>query len=153
MRRIDGIAELGRFVGGELGASDWLVVDQGLIERFAEVTGDRQWLHTDPARAATGPYRGTIAHGLLILSLLPALAAQVYEITGVVARINYGYDRVRFPQAVPVGSRVRDRVLVRELVAVDTGTRAHLVHTVELEGADRPACVAESIVHLVGIAA
>ncbi|MDK1359461.1 MaoC family dehydratase [Arthrobacter sp. zg-Y1219] len=125
--------------------SDWITIDQDRIDRFADATDDHQWIHTDPERAAAGPFGATIAHGFLILSLLPALASGRMSVDGTVMGINYGLDRVRFPHPVRVNSRVRT---VSELAKVDitpAGVRVISNVTVELEGADKPAAVAESI--------
>jgi acyl dehydratase len=135
-------------VGSELGASDWLTIDQQLIDDFAEVTGDRQWIHTDPVRAADGVFGSTVAHGLLSLSLLPALATQTYRVDGV-SRVNYGYESVRFPAAVRVGSRVRNRV---ELLGVEDASAGHRMttrHVLEIDGETKPGCVAVVITMLV----
>lgn len=149
MRRIDGVEALRSLVGAELGVSPWRLIDQELIDRFADVTDDRQWIHTDPERAASGVFGGTVAHGLLTLSLIPAMAAQTFEITGAAGRINYGYDRVRFPSPVRAGSRIRDRIMVSGVEEAAGGVRVRLTHTVEVESSDRPACIAEGITLLV----
>ncbi len=99
--------ELRAAVGQELGVSDWLEVDQKRIDLFADATGDHQWIHVDPERAAEGPFGSTIAHGYLTLSLLPALVPQILRVEGVRMGVNYGTDKVRFPAPVPVGSRLR----------------------------------------------
>ncbi|WP_167043459.1 MaoC family dehydratase [Salinibacterium sp. ZJ454] len=139
------VESLSAAVGSELGVSGWRTVDQQLVDDFAAVTGDRQWIHTDPARAADGPFGATVAHGLLSLSLLPALATEAYRIDGVTSRVNYGYENVRFPAAVRVGSRVRNRV---ELVSVEpapAGTRLTTRHVLEVDGQSKPGCVAVAI--------
>lgn len=131
--------------GLELGPSRWVDIDQARIDVFAATTEDTQWLHTDRERAATGPFGTTVAHGFLTLSLLPTLW---FEVAGVADRrvtINYGVNRVRFPDAVPPGSRVRARFRVRELVDVEGGQQALLEGTVERDGASKPACVAELV--------
>ncbi|TMU98156.1 MULTISPECIES: MaoC family dehydratase [unclassified Streptomyces] len=132
--------------GSELGVSDWLLIDQERINRFADATGDHQWIHTDVSRAESGPFGATIAHGYLTLSLIPALASQNYRISGARMGINYGLNKVRFITPVRVGSRVRGR---SELLSAETleGGAAQVVWrtTIEVEGADRPACVAESV--------
>ena len=141
---------LANVVGEPLGASGWVTVDQSTIDRFAGATGDDQWIHVDTDRAADGPYGGTIAHGYLVLSLLPALAAQVYEVGGVRAAVNYGLDRVRFPAPVRSGSRVRASfALVSADTVGDGAVRIVVRATVEVEGSTRPACVADTIRHLV----
>lgn len=142
VRGIDGLKNL---VGQELGVSDWLEIDQDRIQLFADATGDHQWIHVDPARAASGPFGRTIAHGYLSLSLLPSMAEQIYRVEGLKMTVNYGLDRVRFPAAVPVGSRLRNRVRLLAAIPSEQGMRAFVKHTVELEGSSRPACVAEQI--------
>lgn len=149
MEEIPGIDALAEWVNREIGVSGWFAIDQVAIDAFANATGDHQWIHSDPERAARGPFGVPIAHGLLLLSLVPQLASEVMHVTGVAARINYGYDHVRFPQSVPVGSRIRDRVAMTAFERVPQAARAHFRHTVELEGSDRPACVADAIVHFV----
>lgn len=145
--RIAGLPALVALTGQELGVSDWVVVDQARIQAFADATGDHQWIHLDAARAAAeSPYKTTVAHGFLTLSLLPMLAAQAFKVEGVAATINYGLNRVRFPAPAPAGSRLRGRF--RLLDVVDQGEGRYLATvaaTVEVEGQDRPACVAESL--------
>lgn len=146
MRVFDSVTDLMAAAGDHLGRSDWLTVDQGTVDAFAETTGDRQWIHTDPERAAAGPYGATVAHGYLVLSLLPSLAAQVYQVREVTATVNYGLNRVRFPSPVRVGSRVRGSVdLVSASPGSAGGTQAVVRVTVEIEGGERPACVAETV--------
>ena len=131
--------------GTELGVSDWLEIDQERIDRFAEVTGDHQWIHVDPIRAESGPFGTTIAHGYLTLSLLPHFALQNYRIEGGRMSVNYGLNKVRFITPVPVGSRLRGRT---ELVTVDeleSGAQLSFRTTIEIEGVERPACVAETL--------
>lgn len=142
------VESLAAQVGSELGVSDWLTVDQKLIDDFAEVTGDRQWIHTDPVRAAGGVFGATVAHGLLSLSLLPALGTEAYRIEGV-SRLNYGYESVRFPAAVRVGSRVRNRVELLDLEQAATGHRMTTRHVLEIDGESKPGCVAVVITLLV----
>ncbi|MCL8025219.1 MaoC family dehydratase [Nocardioides bruguierae] len=135
--------------GTELGTSDWLTVDQARVDAFADATGDHQWIHVDLARAATSTFGGTIAHGFLTLSLLPALGAGVYRFDTPGAVLNYGLDKVRFPAPLPVGRRVRTHVRMAAAEDTGAGVRATLVHTVEIEDHPRPACVAETLVLLV----
>ena len=146
-QRIAGIPALIDRVGGVLGVSDWVAVEQARIDAFADATGDRQWIHVDPERAAReSPYGTTIAHGYLTLSLLPFLASQAFAVDAVGARINYGLNRVRFPAPVPAGRRVR--ASFRLLSVEPQGERRFLVTveaTVELDGGDRPVCVAEML--------
>jgi acyl dehydratase len=130
----------------ELGPSEWLVVEQDRITGFGEHTNDMQWIHTDPARAADGPYGGTIAHGFLTLSLIPYFTAQLRVIEGTRLRINYGLDKVRFPTPVLVGSRIRARSTLIGADLLEDGA-LHMVTrvTVELEGAQKPACIADVV--------
>ena len=148
MKVIDGIAGAKALVGQELGASDWLTVDQALIDSFAEVTGDRQWIHVDRERAASSPFGGTIAHGFLILSLLPRLAAQIYRFENLSARLNYGLERVRFPSPVRSGTRIRLRATIKELTEDDRGARATISATFDSENQPKPACIAEMVIML-----
>ena len=132
-------------VGEELGVGDWLEVTQERINQFAEATGDHQWIHVDPERAAQGPFGTTIAHGYLTLSLIPSLGGGGLPVTGAKMGINYGLDRVRFIAPVKVGSRVRAR---RKLVDVTEGegfVQLKVEVTVEIEGQDKPAAVAETL--------
>lgn len=136
-------------VGSELGVSPWRTVDQERIALFAVATDDDQWIHTDPVRAADGPFGAVVAHGLLTLSLLPAMAADVYTVAGTSGRVNYGYERVRFPAPVRAGNRVRDRIVLDAVDLLPGALRLRTTHTVEIDGEQRPACVAQSITHLV----
>ncbi|MBW1599858.1 MaoC family dehydratase [Streptomyces sp. JJ38] len=141
------VDELREAVGVELGPSDWLEVDQKRIDLFADATGDHQWIHVDPERAAQGPFGTTIAHGYLTLSLLPVLMPQVLRVEGVRMGVNYGVNKVRFPAPVPVGSRLRARVRIAEVSEVgDGGVQCVAQTTVEREGGGKPVCVAESVV-------
>lgn len=146
------LATLPQFVGREVGVSRWVVVDQARIDAFAECTGDRQWIHVDVERAQReSPYGGPIAHGLLTLSLLPMLRSEAGVVPeGVAQTINYGYDRVRFLAPVRAGARVRARV---EVLGVEEREGGHVLlktrNTVEIEGEERPALVADSLVLLV----
>jgi acyl dehydratase len=142
---VSGIDALEELVGKELGVSDWLEVDQDRIQLFADATGDHQWIHVDQERAASGPYGKTIAHGYMSLSLFPALAAQIYRVEGLELTVNYGLDKVRFPTPVPVGSRIRSRIELLTVTPSKRGVQAFVRHTMELEGSERPACVAEQI--------
>lgn len=135
-------------VGTEIGQGRWLDVSQERIDKFAEATGDRQWIHVDPERAASGPFGGTIAHGFLSLSLIPALTAGLTAVDGVAMGVNYGLNKVRFPAPVPVGSRVRGRVELMSLDDVPGGVQLTSRVTVEREGGDKPVCVAEAVTRL-----
>jgi len=129
--------------GTSLGTSPWVVVDQDRIDLFADATGDHQWIHVDPERAAReSDFGGTIAHGYLTLSLINHLLPQVVEVTDVSMGINYGLDRVRFPAPVPAGSRVRAAVELTEVTEVTGGVQTTMAITVECDRADRPVCVA-----------
>lgn len=133
-------------VGKPLGASDWLEITQDRIQRFADATGDHQWIHVDPERAKSGPFGKTIAHGYLTLSLVNFFLPQIVEVRGVSMGVNYGCDKVRFPAPVPVGSRIRG---VGQLVAAEEvkggAVQATVRVTVEVEGSERPACVVDTI--------
>lgn len=147
MRIIENLDALPAWIGQEVACSDWLSVDQTRIQRFADATGDQQWIHTDPARARReSPYKTTIAHGYLTLSLLPHLLDSCLRIDGVGMAVNYGLDRVRFPAPLPVGQRVRARLTLERLQSVAGGVQAHWAATVELEHTDKPVCVAQMLV-------
>ncbi|MCX4662886.1 MaoC family dehydratase [Streptomyces uncialis] len=137
--------ELGAAVGERLGYSDWLEIDQRRVDLFADATGDHQWIHVDPERAAAGPFGTTIAHGYLTLSLLPVLVPQVFQVEGVRMGLNYGTDKVRFPAPVPVGSRLRATAELRKVAEAGGGVQVTAAVTVEREGGDKPVCVAESV--------
>ncbi|MDQ4008667.1 MAG: MaoC family dehydratase [Actinomycetota bacterium] len=149
MRVFNGIDELKEAVGEQLGHSDWHTVTQEKVDQFADATGDHQWIHVDPERAKAGPFGGTIAHGYMTLSLLPMLNAQIYRIDGLTMGINYGTNKVRFPAPVPVGSRVRAGAELVEVTPNAQGAQAVVRTTIEVEGGEKPACVAESVVVLV----
>jgi len=149
MRVLDDLDELAGLTGELLGTSDWLEIDQDRVNRFADATGDHQWIHVDVERAAAGPFGGTIAHGYLTLSLVPYLGAQVFSLETPGAKLNYGVNKVRFPSPVRVGSRVRSHVTMGEVTDLPTGKQLTLRHTVEIEGQDKPACVAETVVLLI----
>ncbi|MFE1381292.1 MaoC family dehydratase [Streptomyces sp. NPDC058740] len=137
--------ELRAGVGEQLGHSDWLEIEQKRIDQFADATGDHQWIHVDPERAAAGPFGRTIAHGYLTLSLLPTLVPQIMRIEGMKMGINYGTNKVRFPSPVPVGSRLRATAVLTEVTEAGGGVQVTATVTVEREGGDKPACVAESV--------
>ncbi|MEV0034692.1 MaoC family dehydratase [Streptomyces sp. NPDC056909] len=137
--------ELRAGVGEPLGHSDWLEIDQKRIDLFAEATGDHQWIHVDPVRAAAGPFGTTIAHGYLTLSLLPLFVPQLVQVENVTMGVNYGTNKVRFPSPVPVGSRLRASAVLTEAVEAGGGVQITTLVTVEREGGEKPACVAESV--------
>jgi acyl dehydratase len=129
--------------GAEFGPSSWIEVPQEKISAFADATGDQQWIHVDPERAAQGPFGSTIGHGYLTLSLIPVMSYEVLPRQDVGMGINYGLNKVRFPAPVPVGSRVRGSFRVDSVEPHDWGFQAQLTATLEREGGDKPVCVAE----------
>ena len=131
--------------GEVLGTSDWLLVDQATVDLFAQATGDDQWIHVDPERAADGPFGGTIAHGYLTLALLPRLSRQLGAVQGAAMAVNAGVNKVRFRRPVPVGSRVRLTSLVASTRRLAAGVHLVLQERIEVEGTDRPACTAETV--------
>ena len=145
MHHFQHLSELQALVGQELGLSDWLLIDQNRIDQFAHATGDHQWIHTDPLRAATGPFGATIAHGFLTLSLLPLLSETCFDVADVVMGINYGLNRVRFVNPVRVGSQLRARSKLLSFEALPGGAQLVVEITVELQGQAKPACVAEAV--------
>ncbi|AOP55406.1 MAG: MaoC family dehydratase [Brevibacterium aurantiacum] len=149
MRTLNGIDEITSLVGTELGSSEWTTIDQDAINTFADVTDDHQWIHIDEERAAEGPYGATIVHGFFTLSLIPKFSSEIFTIEGVSIRVNYGLNKVRFAQPVPVGSRLRGTVSVNEVIPGDKGTQVILKHVIEIEGQERPACIAEVVTLLV----
>ena len=155
MRTFESVAELEAIVGRDVIVGDWIEIDQERVNRFAEATDDRQWIHVDPERARQGPFGAPIAHGFLTLSLLPHLMSQTIEIRNTVMGVNYGLNKVRFPSPVPVGSRLRPhlRLLSLEHLPPQLGRPgAQLVWevTIEREGGDKPVCVAESVTRRYG---
>lgn len=142
-RTINGIDELRSLVGEHLGYSDWLEVTQDRVNRFAEATGDFQWIHVDVERAAAGPFGGPIAHGYLTLSLGPMLGDQVWSVSGVAMGVNYGIDKLRFPSPVPVGSKLRLGVTLLAVSEISGGVQVCCEYSFEVEGAAKPSCVAE----------
>jgi acyl dehydratase len=132
-------------VGEALGVSDWITVEQSRIDQFAEATGDHQWIHVDPERAASGPYGACIAHGYLTLALVNLFLPQIVEVRGIAMGVNYGCDRVRFPNVVKAGSRVRGRAELLAAEAVKGGVQATIRVSVEVEGEERPGCVVDTI--------
>ena len=147
MRIIDGIDALPGLIGQDLGTSPWLPVTQDMVDRFADLTDDRQWIHVDPERARKeSPWGATVAHGYLTLALIPRLVRQVFRVEGVATRVNYGLEKVRFPHPVVVGRRVRARVsLLSARLAGNGAMRVVAAVTVEVEGAEKPACIAETV--------
>ena len=131
--------------GAQFGPSSWIEIPQEKIDAFADATGDHQWIHVDPDRAAEGPFGSTIGHGYLTLSLLPVMSYEVVPRQGGGMAVNYGLNKVRFPAPVPVGSRVRGTFHVDSIDQQDWGFQAQMTATVERDGADKPVCVAELI--------
>ncbi|MCY1536363.1 putative enoyl-CoA hydratase 1 [compost metagenome] len=132
-------------VGEQLGASDWISVEQSRIDQFAEATGDHQWIHVDPVRAAAGPFGACIAHGYLTLALVNLFLPQIVEVRGISMGVNYGCDKVRFPNVVRAGSRVRGSAQLVAAEAVKGGVQATIRVSVEIEGEERPGCVVDTI--------
>jgi acyl dehydratase len=143
---VDEPADLLRLIGQPLGSTDWMEITQERVNLFADATGDHQWIHTNPARAINGPFKGTVAHGYLTLSLAPVVISEVLEIRELTVALNYGIDRVRFPAPLPVGAQVRVTVTVMRALQKTSGVEAVFTLTYEIEGGPRPACVADVIV-------
>ena len=145
MKTFEHLADLQGLVGQELGVSDWVTVDQRRIDLFADATGDHQWIHVDPVRAAAGPFGATVAHGFLTLSLLPELSATAFTVRDTRMGVNYGLNRVRFPAPVPSGSRLRGRFKLLAYEIIEGGAQVTVEVTMEREGSAKPVCVAESV--------
>jgi len=143
MRVFNGVDELREAKGEELEPTDWMTVDQDRVNQFADATDDHQWIHVDLEKAKSGPFGQTIAHGFLTLSLLPELIAHTYKVEGVQMGINYGLNKVRFINPLPVGSRIRGRAQITDVTDVTGGVQVATTVTVEIEGAEKPALVAE----------
>jgi acyl dehydratase len=148
MRTFTTTEELTAAVGEDLGPSEWLEVTQERVDAFADATGDHQWIHVDVERAAAGPFGGTIAHGYLTLSLIPQFTPQLFEIDTPGAKLNYGVNKVRFPNPLKVGGRIRATAQIAEVTDVPAGQQMVTRYTVEIEGETKPACVAETVVLL-----
>ncbi len=149
MRVFSTVEQLREAVGEQIGTTDWLEVTQERVDAFADATDDHQWIHVDAERAAEGPFGGTIAHGFLTLSLLPFFSTRLFSLDTAGPRLNYGLNKVRFPAPVPVGGRVRATVTFVEVADVPLGQQLVLRFVIELEGSDKPACVAEQVVLVV----
>lgn len=150
MLTITGLEEIRAKVGAELGVSEWHDVTQADVDAFAEVTGDHQWIHTDPRRATQTPFGGTVAHGYYTLSLHPRLAAQIVAFEGFAFAVNYGLNKVRFPAPVPVGSKVRASATLKDVQEFPGGLQNTLAVTIQREGGDKPVCIAEWVVRYYG---
>lgn len=149
MRVFNGVDELRAAAGEVLGSSGWILVDQARIDAFANATDDHQWIHVDREHARSGPFGETIAHGLLTLSLTPAMLYEIFRVEGTRLMVNYGYNRIRYPAPVPAGSRVRGTATLVSVEDVQGGVQAVLSTAVEIEGGSKPACVAENVLRLV----
>lgn len=132
-------------VGEEVGVSEWMIVDQERIDRFAEATGDHQWIHVDPVRAAEGPFGSTIAHGYLTLAATNKFMPEILRVEGISMGINYGVNKVRFPHPVAVDSRIRGRATITSCEEIEGGVQVVITMYVEVDGIDRPACVCETV--------
>ena len=139
------IGELAEHVGHQIPPSPWHEVTQEQVNQFAEATGDHQWIHVDPERAKSGPFGGPIAHGYLTLSLAPYLLPQMWQVSGISMGVNYGLNKLRFPSPVPVGKRLRLAATIAGVEEVAGGAQVTLDLTFEVEGSDKPACVAQAV--------
>jgi acyl dehydratase len=147
MKTFESLADLAACVGQEVAVSDWVSITQEQVNRFAEATGDHQWIHVDVERAKAGPFGAPIAHGFLTLSLLPVFFESAFDIRNTRMGVNYGLNRVRFTAPVPVGSRLRARLTLQAIEPIDQGGQQMTWGVVvEREGADKPVCFAESLV-------
>jgi acyl dehydratase len=146
----EGLGEFAAARGSQFGPTEWLEITQDRVNLFADATDDHQWIHVDPDKAAGGPFGGTIAHGLLTLSLLPHFSHQLYRVDNVAMAINYGYNKVRFITPVRVGAKIRARGELTSVNQLEGAVQATTTITVEIQGSDKPAAVAESIVRFIG---
>jgi len=145
----NGLDELAGAQGSQLGPTEWMEISQDRVNTFADATDDHQWIHVDPAKAASGPFGRTIAHGLLTLSLLPHFSHQLYTVKNIAMAVNYGYNKVRFITPVKVGARLRARAEVTSVTQLEGAAQSTMTVTVEMEGSDKPAAVAESIIRYI----
>ena len=145
MKTYQNVEELKSLVGSQIGVSDWITIDQNRIDQFAAVTGDDQWIHVDPKRAAAGMFGATVAHGFLTLSLLPFFIRSSHKINGARMSVNYGLNRVRFPAPVPVDSRLRAHFKLLSFEPIEGGVQLTTEVSIEREGQSKPVCVAESV--------
>ena len=146
MRSLSTAEEIAAAVGTSLGSSNWLEITQDRIDQFADATDDHQWIHVDAEKAANGPFGATIAHGYLTLSLIPMLSGDVYALDTPGPKINYGVNKVRFINPVKVGSKIRAHIHLAEANQVAAGTQLLFDYSVEIEGVEKPACVAQTVV-------
>ena len=147
---VNGLDELKKLAGSDLGTSDWIEVTQDRIDTFADATGDHQWIHVDPEKAAEGPFGAPIAHGYLTLSLFIPLFTELLDVQGVTTKVNYGLNKVRFPAPVKVGSRIRLAGRLAEVEEVPGGVQITVDGTIEIEGAQKPAAVLQSLSRFYG---
>ena len=148
MRTFSTVEEIESAVGEEIGTTEWVEITQDRVDRFADATNDHQWIHVDRERAAKGPFGGTIAHGYLTLSLIPWFGSQLFALANPGAKLNYGVNKVRFPNPVKVGAKIRATAKVHAVTAMSAGHQLTMGFTIEIEGEDKPACVAETVVLL-----
>ena len=150
VRVFNDVSEFVAAEGSELGPTEWMEITQDRVNLFADATDDHQWIHVDPERAASGPFGGSIAHGLLTLSLLPHFTHQMYSVQNIKLAVNYGYNKVRFITPVKVGANVRARGVISNVEQLDGAVQVTMTVTVEIEGSPKPAAVVESIVRFIG---
>ncbi len=151
MTVVDTLAELPALIGRELGPSPWIEVGQDRIDTFADATGDHQWIHVDPARAAAGPFGGTIAHGMLTLSLLIPLWSELLDVREVRTKVNYGLGKVRFPAPVPAGAKIRLQAKIAAVDEIPGGVQLTVDAVMEADGVAKPVCVAQPIVRFLTV--
>jgi acyl dehydratase len=149
MRVFSGLDSFAAAVGEHLGYSEWHTITQEQVQLFADATGDHQWIHLDTERAAAGPFGSTIAHGYLTLSLIPMFGKDIYRVDNLTMGINYGVNKVRFPQPVKVGSKVRAGAELTEVTEVPGGKQVVVRWTIEIDDEGKPACVAETVARLI----
>ncbi|MCP9274473.1 MaoC family dehydratase [Mycolicibacterium arenosum] len=149
MKVFGDLDELVSAQGSELGPTEWMEITQERVNVFADATDDHQWIHVDAAKAADGPFGGTIAHGLLTLALVPHFSHQLYSVKGISLAVNYGYDKVRFITPVKVGARIRARAVLSSVKQLEGAAQATMTVTVEIEGVDKPAAVVEQIIRYI----
>lgn len=150
MKIFASLSELGEAAGLDLGVTDWMTIDQDRVNGFAEVALDPQWIHIDEVAAATSVYGGTIAHGFLTLSLVPSMLRRLYRVDGARMAVNYGLDKVRFPQATRVGSRIRCAASIAAVVPLENAVQVTFTATITAEDAQKPSCVASYIIRFMG---
>jgi acyl dehydratase len=148
LRTFSTTEEIEAAIGEDIGPTDWIEIDQARVDTFADATEDHQWIHVDVEQAAAGPFGGTIAHGYMTLSLIPWLTSQLFAVETPGARLNYGLNKVRFPNPVRVGKRIRGRAAIQSLTDVPAGKQLTVAYTIEIEDEAKPACVAETVVLL-----